>query len=276
MALLLSAWIRSKAGYCHIHSTSTSSQFWFLLRCVIVFWTVQCFLPSWSQTYDSLITTGLCLTFRFLIHYSTLLESCVDNSRNHFGSFSLQRWLGRQSSRRIYRFVSVSIILLFCGTFLLASFRVDLKIFGFWCFLLFVLQTVFIICVCNNQLLDWLENELIYILSFVPGFASALPGLTAKLRLMKEKYLVASPPVTSDINVTYLFCLSLLWPLPFHTLFCILRFLDDCFCWIRSRNGIFLLQRCGTESCGWCFWISSARLWLQPHKDTSSSNKNKN
>lgn len=109
------------------------------------------------------------------------------------------------------------------GTFLLASFRVDLKILGSNVFL-FVLQTVFIICVCNNQLLDWLENELIYILSFVPGFASALPGLTAKLRLMKEKYLVASPPVTSDINVTYLFCLSLLWPLPFHTLFCILMF----------------------------------------------------
>ncbi|KAF8049758.1 hypothetical protein N665_2124s0011 [Sinapis alba] len=63
------------------------------------------------------------------------------------------------------------------------------------------IQTVFIICVCNNQLLDWIENELIYILSFVPGFASALPALAAKLRLMKEKYLVASPPVTSDINV---------------------------------------------------------------------------
>ncbi|VVA90077.1 unnamed protein product [Arabis nemorensis] len=63
------------------------------------------------------------------------------------------------------------------------------------------IQTVFIICVCNNQLLDWVENELIYILSFVPGLASALPGLTAKLHLMKEKYLVASPPVTSDINV---------------------------------------------------------------------------
>jgi hypothetical protein len=35
----------------------------------------------------------------------------------------------------------------------------------------------------------------------VPGFASALPELTAKLRLMKEKYLIASPPVSSDINV---------------------------------------------------------------------------
>lgn len=87
------------------------------------------------------------------------------------------------------------------------SFRVDLK-------LLLFLQTVFIICVCNNQLLDWIENELIYILSFVPGFATALPALAAKLRLMKEKYLVASPPVTSDINVRDS-CFSLLKQITF-------------------------------------------------------------
>lgn len=91
-------------------------------------------------------------------------------------------------------FVSVSIILYYFFESL--SFSSQSQHFC-------LLQTVFIICVCNNQLLDWVENELIYILSFVPGFASALPELTAKLRLMKEKYLVASPPVSSDINVTY-------------------------------------------------------------------------
>ncbi|XP_010522303.1 PREDICTED: vacuole membrane protein KMS2 [Tarenaya hassleriana] len=62
------------------------------------------------------------------------------------------------------------------------------------------IQTVFIICVCNNQLLDWVENELIWALGFVPGLASALPELTARLHLMKEKYLVASPPLASDIK----------------------------------------------------------------------------
>ncbi|XP_021897139.1 vacuole membrane protein KMS1 isoform X2 [Carica papaya] len=60
------------------------------------------------------------------------------------------------------------------------------------------IQTVFIICVCNNQLLDWVENELIWVLSFVPGFASFLPQLTAKLHLAKEKYLAPSPPVLPD------------------------------------------------------------------------------
>ncbi|KAF3457159.1 hypothetical protein FNV43_RR01816 [Rhamnella rubrinervis] len=63
------------------------------------------------------------------------------------------------------------------------------------------IQTVFIISVCNNQLLDWIENELIWILSFIPGFASALPDVIAKLNGMKEKYLKASAPVASNIKV---------------------------------------------------------------------------
>ncbi|XP_038874615.1 vacuole membrane protein KMS1 [Benincasa hispida] len=58
------------------------------------------------------------------------------------------------------------------------------------------IQTVFIIAVCNNQLLDWIENELIWILSFVPGFSSILPGLIAKLNAVKAKYLKAPSHVT--------------------------------------------------------------------------------
>lgn len=63
------------------------------------------------------------------------------------------------------------------------------------------IQTVFIISVCNNQLLDWIENELIWMLSFIPGVASALPNIVAKLHLMKEKYMAAPLPVTSNIKV---------------------------------------------------------------------------
>lgn len=166
-------------------------------------------------------TITFCLTFRFLTHYSTLLESCVDNSRNRFGSFSLQHWLERQSSRHIYRFCKR-----FHNTTVFIHFRSHPSrlISKSICFLL---QTVFIISVCNNQLLDWVENELIYILSFVPGFASALPELTTKLRLMKEKYLVASPPVTSDINVTFFVVTLYLGHYRF-SLFCILMFSYDC------------------------------------------------
>lgn len=59
---------------------------------------------------------------------------------------------------------------------------------------------VFIILVCNNQLLEWIENELIWVLGLIPGFSSVLPRLIAKLHKMKEKYL-APVPTTSNIKV---------------------------------------------------------------------------
>ncbi|XP_012069605.1 vacuole membrane protein KMS1 isoform X2 [Jatropha curcas] len=60
------------------------------------------------------------------------------------------------------------------------------------------IQTVFIISVCNNQLLNWIENELIMILSLVPGLASILPDLVAKLHAIKEKYMAPVPPLPSN------------------------------------------------------------------------------
>ncbi|XP_057486415.1 vacuole membrane protein KMS1-like [Actinidia eriantha] len=63
------------------------------------------------------------------------------------------------------------------------------------------IQTVFIISVCNNQLLDWIENELIRVLSLVPGFASVLPNLVSKLHTMRAKYMAAPAPMPSNIKV---------------------------------------------------------------------------
>lgn len=60
-------------------------------------------------------------------------------------------------------------------------------------------QTFFIIGVCNNQLLNWIENELIWVLSFIPGLASALPKIIAKIDAVKEKYM--SPAPVSNIKV---------------------------------------------------------------------------
>ncbi|CAK8539157.1 unnamed protein product [Lathyrus sativus] len=60
------------------------------------------------------------------------------------------------------------------------------------------IQTVFIISVCNNQLLDWIETELIWVLSHVPVFASVLPKLVANLHAMKAKYLKAPQPVSPN------------------------------------------------------------------------------
>ncbi|TYG78282.1 hypothetical protein ES288_D02G046700v1 [Gossypium darwinii] len=73
------------------------------------------------------------------------------------------------------------------------------------------IQTVFIISVCNNQLLDWIENELIWILSFIPGFDSYLPTLTEKLHSVKEKYLAAPPPVPSNIKDKWDFSFASIW-----------------------------------------------------------------
>ncbi|KAK4778160.1 hypothetical protein SAY87_018347 [Trapa incisa] len=61
------------------------------------------------------------------------------------------------------------------------------------------IQTVFIISVCNNQLLNWMENELIWLLSSIPGVASTFPQLITKLHTVRDKYL--SPQVPSNIKV---------------------------------------------------------------------------
>ncbi|KAI3970031.1 hypothetical protein MKW92_007343 [Papaver armeniacum] len=63
------------------------------------------------------------------------------------------------------------------------------------------IQTAFIISVCNNQLLDWIENELIWVLGFVPGLSSVLPNLISKLHAVKEKYLAPPAPMSSSDEV---------------------------------------------------------------------------
>ncbi|XP_022878809.1 vacuole membrane protein KMS1-like isoform X1 [Olea europaea var. sylvestris] len=74
------------------------------------------------------------------------------------------------------------------------------------------IQTVFIICVCNNQLLNWIENELIWVFSFVPGFNSILPNLIAKLHSMKDKYMAMKPNVSSKIEAKkWDFSVAFIW-----------------------------------------------------------------
>ncbi|XWS64540.1 hypothetical protein CRYUN_Cryun05aG0012800 [Craigia yunnanensis] len=63
------------------------------------------------------------------------------------------------------------------------------------------IQTVFIISICNYQLFDFIENELIRVLSFIPGVATILPNLIRKLHTIRDKYMSPSPPVSSNIQV---------------------------------------------------------------------------
>ncbi|TYJ20053.1 hypothetical protein E1A91_A09G233700v1 [Gossypium mustelinum] len=73
------------------------------------------------------------------------------------------------------------------------------------------IQMVFIISICNNQLLDWIENELIWVLGFVPGFDTFLPTLTAKLHAAKDKYLSTSQPLPSNIKGKWDLSFASIW-----------------------------------------------------------------
>ncbi|KAJ3674638.1 hypothetical protein LUZ60_005254 [Juncus effusus] len=60
------------------------------------------------------------------------------------------------------------------------------------------IQTVFIIALINNQLLELVENRLIWAFGHIPFLANILPSMINKLHSVKEKYL--SSPGPSPIN----------------------------------------------------------------------------
>eukprot|EP00258_Populus_trichocarpa_P023083 XP_024439102.1 vacuole membrane protein KMS1 isoform X1 [Populus trichocarpa] len=73
------------------------------------------------------------------------------------------------------------------------------------------IQTAFIISVCNHQLLDLIENELIRMLSFVPGLATVLPKLIAKLQIIRNKYMAPTPPVSNVEVKKWDFSFASIW-----------------------------------------------------------------
>lgn len=174
----------------------------------------------------------LSFTYRCQILSLILLALCVDSLGFHFGSFFLLHWLERQLLKLTYRLVmplSHSLhVLDWLGVSINFWFSCSMDPLFDICYLISFckffapvmsetghefsssspkisspfpsLQTVFIISVCNNQLLDWMENELIWVLSLVPGFAPVLPNLVAKLHTMRAKYLKPQQP-SSHIKV---------------------------------------------------------------------------
>lgn len=96
------------------------------------------------------------------------------------------------------------------------------------------IQTVFIISVCNNQLLDWVENELIWVLSHIPGVASVLPYLLAKLHAVKDKYLATATPVAPKAQVTK-------WGLSFSTIW-------NTVVWLVLMNFLFKIVNTTAQS----------------------------
>ncbi|KAJ6397556.1 hypothetical protein OIU77_018549 [Salix suchowensis] len=73
------------------------------------------------------------------------------------------------------------------------------------------IQTAFIISVCNHQLLDFIENEIIRLLNFVPGLATVLPKLVAKLQIIRNKYMAPAPTVSNIAVGKWDFSFASIW-----------------------------------------------------------------
>eukprot|EP01018_Ginkgo_biloba_P017945 Gb_17299 [translate_table: standard] len=74
------------------------------------------------------------------------------------------------------------------------------------------IQTVFIILVCNNQLVEWLESELIHVLHHIPALSRVLPHLMSKVHNAREKFhhRQVMPPRTSKAE-QWNFSFAFLW-----------------------------------------------------------------
>ncbi|OEL35743.1 Vacuole membrane protein KMS1 [Dichanthelium oligosanthes] len=121
-----------------------------------------------------------------------------------------KRWLMSHSQR-----LSFTLILLLASVpnplFDLAGMLCGQFNVPFWKFFLATLigkaivkvciQTTLVITLCNNQLLDLVEKRLIWAFGNIPGVASVLPSLVAKLKTAKDKFLSAHLAASASIAV---------------------------------------------------------------------------
>ncbi|XP_066335936.1 vacuole membrane protein KMS1-like isoform X2 [Miscanthus floridulus] len=76
------------------------------------------------------------------------------------------------------------------------------------------IQTLFIVSLCNNQLLYLMEKELIWIFGHIPGLSATLPSVIAKLNTAKDKYLSPPTPVSPSSQMEekqWNFSFTLVW-----------------------------------------------------------------
>ncbi|WOL16919.1 hypothetical protein Cni_G25707 [Canna indica] len=77
------------------------------------------------------------------------------------------------------------------------------------------IQAIFIISLCNNQLLEWVENKLILVLGLIPGFSSLLPELITKLHSVQDKFLSApvsaGPTLSEGMAKRWNLSFTLIW-----------------------------------------------------------------
>ncbi|XP_066337326.1 vacuole membrane protein KMS1-like isoform X2 [Miscanthus floridulus] len=80
--------------------------------------------------------------------------------------------------------------------------------------ILILASTLFIVSLCNNQLLYLMEKELIWIFGHIPGLSATLPSVIAKLNTAKDKYLSPPTPVSPSSQMEekqWNFSFTLVW-----------------------------------------------------------------
>ncbi|XP_078442245.1 SNARE associated Golgi protein family [Wolffia australiana] len=166
----------------------------------------------------------------FISRAASLSGGLLNTVEEPSSSPSVDGWMSRMLNRTKHQLLSRTQHLNFFTILLLASVPNPLfdlagilcGQFGipFWKFFLATLigkaiikthiQTIFVISLCNDQLLELVENELIWILRHIPGFSSVSPNLSSRLHQLREKYLSVSHvpvPKEKQWNISF----NLIW-----------------------------------------------------------------
>lgn len=95
-----------------------------------------------------------------------------------------------------------------CGQFNIPFWKFFLATLIGKAFIKVYMQTTLVITLCNNQLLELLEERLF---SNIPGVSSILPSLVSKLKTAKDKFLIASVAASSAKGKKWNLSFSLIW-----------------------------------------------------------------
>ncbi|KAM0898670.1 hypothetical protein ACQ4PT_021825 [Festuca glaucescens] len=85
-----------------------------------------------------------------------------------------------------------------CGQFNIPFWKFFLATLIGKAFIKVYMQTTLVITLCNNQLLELVEEKFVWLFSNFPGVSSILPSLVAKLKTAKDKLLIASVAASSS------------------------------------------------------------------------------
>ncbi|KAJ4754543.1 Vacuole membrane protein 1 [Rhynchospora pubera] len=155
------------------------------------------------------------------------IEELDDESHNEglFSSFfkRMKHWLLSQSQHLNFSTILIlasvpnplfDLAGIMCGQFGVPFWKFFIATLTGKAFIKAHIQTVFLISLCNNSLLEFVETRLIWLLGHIPGFSTVLPSIVAKLQSAKEKFLSSSltSSATSQVKgAKWNFSFTLVW-----------------------------------------------------------------